>query len=210
MKHKPTLGDIYGEMLRGVKVVTESAQENINKSKKVAKQPKSAFSEQNPLQKGGPQEKSGFHKALNDKLDYQEDEEDETPKKFTNLQNMKKKLKNGNLSDKEKESLKKKIAEMEKGFQGEESEERIMKESKKIARKRLNTFMTKKSTFDKLYESVMGGAFDQQEDAQEVDALGLGDSPTDSEFGSEDMGEEDQVTITLDRAIAQQDRKSVV
>lgn len=204
MKHKPTLGDIYGEMLRGVKVVTESAQENINKSKKVVKQPKSAFSEQNPLQKGGPQEKSGFHKALNDKLDYQEDEEDETPKKFTNLQNMKKKLKNGNLSDKEKESLKKKIAEMEKGFQGEESEERIMKESKKIARKRLNTFMTKKSTFDKLYESVMGGAFDQQEDAQEVDALGLGDSPTDSEFGSEDMGEEDQVTITLDRAIAQQ------
>lgn len=49
MKNKPTLGDIYGEMLRNVKVVTESAQENINKSKKVGKQPKSAFSEGNPL-----------------------------------------------------------------------------------------------------------------------------------------------------------------
>ena len=185
-------------MLKGVQVVQESAQENINKSKKVPKQPKNAFSETNPLQKGGPQEKSGFHKALNDN---QEDEE----RKYDNLDKLKEKLKNPNLSDKQKESIQKEIKRMESGIQSEESEERIHKESKKIARNRLNTFMTKKSTFDKLFESVMGGAFDQQEDAQEVDALGLGDAPTDDEFGDDEFeGGEDQVTLTIDRAVAQQ------
>jgi hypothetical protein len=113
-------------------------------------------------------------------------------------------LKNPNLSDKQKESLKKEIARMESGIQREEAEERIHKESKKIARDRLNTFMTKKSTFDKLFESVMGNNFDQQEDAQEVDALGLGDAPMDDEFGDDEFGDdEDQVTFTLDRATAQ-------
>jgi hypothetical protein len=64
--------------------------------------------------------------------------------------------------------------------------------------------MTKKSTFDKLFESVMGNNFDQQEDAQEVDALGLGDAPMDDEFGDDEFGDdEDQVTFTLDRATAQ-------
>ena len=43
MKKQPTLGDIYGQMLKGVQVVQESAQENINKSKKVPKQSKNAF-----------------------------------------------------------------------------------------------------------------------------------------------------------------------
>lgn len=205
-KKEPTLGDVYGEMLRGVKTIKEStAQENINKSKKIPKQSKNAFSEKNPLTKGGPQEKGGFHKALNDKMDYQEDEETETPNKFKNLEKLKEKLKSGNLSDKERKSLQSKISQMEKGFQNEEAEERIYKESKKIARDRLNTFMTKKSTFDKLFESVMGGALDQQEDAQEVDALGLGDAPTDDEFGDDEFGgEEDQVTLTIDRAVAQQ------
>jgi hypothetical protein len=201
MKHKPTLGDIYGQMLKGVQVVQESAQENINKSKKTPKQSKNAFSVPNPLQDGGPQEKGGYHKALNDNYDdCQEDEE----RKYDNLEKMKEKLKNPNLSDKERKSIEDAIKKMEHGMQGEEAEERIHKESKKIARARLNTFMTKKSTFDKLFESVMGGAFDDQEDAQEVDALGLGDAPTDDEFGDDEFGgEEDQVTFTLDRATAQ-------
>jgi hypothetical protein len=198
MKKQPTLGDIYGQMLNSVQVVQENAQENINKSKKIPKQSKNAFNETNPLQKGGPSEKSGYHKALNDT--YDEDEE----RKYANLDKLKEKLKNPNLSDKQKESLKKEIARMESGIQREEAEERIHKESKKIARDRLNTFMTKKSTFDKLFESVMGNNFDQQEDAQEVDALGLGDAPMDDEFGDDEFGDdEDQVTFTLDRATAQ-------
>jgi hypothetical protein len=198
MKKQPTLGDIYGQMLNSVQVVQENAQENINKSKKIPKQSKNAFNETNPLQKGGPSEKSGYHKALNDT--YDEDEE----RKYANLDKLKEKLKNPNLSDKQKESLKKEIARMESGIQREEAEERIHKESKKIARDRLNTFMTKKSTFDKLIESVMGNNFDQQEDAQEVDALGLGDAPMDDEFGDDEFGDdEDQVTFTLDRATAQ-------
>jgi len=188
-------------MLKGVQVVQENAQENINKSKKVPKQSKNAFSEINPLQKGGPSEKGGYHKALND--DYDDCQEDEE-RKYDNLEKMKEKLKNPNLSDKQRKSIEDAIRKMEHGMQGVEAEERIHKESKKIARARLNTFMTKKSTFDKLFESVMGGAFDNQEDAQEVDALGLGDAPMDDEFGDDEFGDdEDQVTFTLDRATAQ-------
>lgn len=212
MKNKqPTLGDIYGQMLRDVKVVNESAQENINKSKKIPKQPKNAFSEKNPLMKGGPNEKGGYHKALNDDYcgcDHDEDNEEYVaPKKFKKLDELKAKLKEGDLSPKERDSLKKRIKQMEDRFESEESEERIYEESKKIARNRLNTFMTKKSTFDKLFESVMDGAFDAGQDEQEVDALGLGDAPTDSEFGDEDMGDEDmgdEVTVTLSRDLAQQ------
>ena len=201
MKKPPTLGDIYGQMLKGVQVVQENAQENINKSKKTPKQSKNAFSVPNPLQDGGPQEKGGYHKALND--DYNDCQEDEE-RKYENLEKMKEKLKNPNLSDEQRESIEDAIRKMEHGMQGQEAEERIHKESKKIARARLNTFMTKKSTFDKLFESVMGGAFDNQEDAEEVDALGLGDAPTDDEFGDDEMGgDEDQVTFTLDRATAQ-------
>jgi len=200
MKKPPTLGDIYGQMLKGVQVVQENAQENINKSKKVPKQSKNAFSVPNPLQDGGPQEKGGYHKALNDNYDdCREDEE----RKYDNLEKMKEKLKNPNLSDKQRKSIEDAIRKMEHGMQGTEAEERIHKESKKIARDRLNTFMTKKSTFDKLFESVMGGAFDQ-DDAQEDAALGLGDAPMDDEFGDDEFGDdEDQVTFTLDRATAQ-------
>jgi len=205
MKKPPTLGDIYGQMLKGVQVVQENAQENINKSKKVPKQSKNAFSVPNPLQDGGPQEKGGYHKALNDNYDdCREDEE----RKYDNLEKMKEKLKNPNLSDKQRKSIEDAIRKMEHGMQGTEAEERIHKESKKIARDRLNTFMTKKSTFDKLFESVMGGAFDQ-DDAQEDAALGLRDAPMDDEFGDDEFGDdefgddEDQVTFTLDRATAQ-------
>lgn len=170
-----TLGDIYGQMLKTVKVVEEkadlAANEEINKSKKTPKMSENAFTKKNELKKGGPSEKGGFHKALNDSEDFNTDEDEETVKK------PKKKKK----------------------------EKKITEESRKIARNRLNTFMTKKSTFDKLFESVMGGAFDNQEDAQDVDALGLGDAPTDDEFESEDMGEEgDEVTVTLSRSAAQE------
>lgn len=202
-KTQPTLGDIYGEMLKGVKtVVNENAQENINKSKKKIKGSKNAFNDKTTLQKGGPTSADGFHKALNDESCCEEDNEE----KYDRISELEKKLKNPNLSDKEKTALEKNLQNMKKSMQREEAEENIVKESKKIARNRLNTFMMKKSTFDKLFESVMGGNFDQQEDAQEVDALGLGDAPTDDEFGDDEFGDEgeDQVTLTIDRAVAQQ------
>lgn len=201
-KNKPTLGDVYGEMLKSVKtVVNENAQENINKSKKIPKMSKNAFNDKMDIQKGGPTSADGFHKALND--DYCGcDEEDNEEQKYDRISQIKKKLKNPNISDKERKSLEKTLENMEKDMQREEAEENIVKESKKIARNRLNTFMMKKSTFDKLFESVMGNDF---EEAEQVDALGLGDAPTDDEMeGDEFEGDEgDEVTFTLDRATAQ-------
>lgn len=206
--HEPTLGDIYGTMLKGVKVVVNenAAQENITKSKKKIKTPENAFTKQNTLADGGPKEKGGYHKSLNDNCDNEEDEEDyKTPSKYKNLDKLKKKMKSGNLSDKQRKSLQSQIRNMEKGFQSVEAEERVVKESKKIARNRLNNFMTKKSTFDKLFESVMGGEFDNKQDTQEADALGLGDAPTDDEFGDNEFEDEgEQVTVTMDRSVAQQ------
>jgi len=82
----------------------------------------------------------------------------------------------------------------------EEDEEELVKESGKIAKERLNNFMRRKSIFDKLYENVMqpdgrpeGGEMD---DSQELDALGI-----DGE--GDEMGGEDEVTFTLDRATAE-------
>lgn len=201
-KRETTLGDVYGEMLKGVKtVVNENAQENINKSKKIPKMSKNAFNDKMDIQKGGPTEADGFHKALND--DYCGcDEEDNEEKQYDRISEIEKKLENPNLSDKEKASLEKTLQIMKKNMQREEAEENIVKESKKIARERLNTFMMKKSTFDKLFESVMGEDAENAENA----ALGLSDAPTDDEFGDEDMGDEDmgdEVTITMDRATAQ-------
>jgi len=69
-------------------------------------------------------------------------------------------------------------------------------ENKKIARENINTSMAKnKSIFDRLYEEVMD---DEQFDAVE---LGVGEGDDDI---ADDMGEsEDQVTISIDRDLAQ-------
>lgn len=204
-KKEPTLGDIYGEMFKSVKtVVNESAQENINKSKKIPKMSKNAFNGKMDIQKGGPTEADGFHKALNDNID-DCNEEDNEEQQYDRIYQIEKKLKNPNLSEKEKKSLENTLKNMKKNMQREEAEEDIIKESKKIARNRLNTFMTKKSTFDKLFESVMGNNF--EDESEQVNALGLSDAPTDDEMG-DDMGDEDmdmgdEVTFTLDRATAQ-------
>lgn len=200
-KNEPTLGDVYGEMLKSVKtVVNENAQENINKSKKIPKMSKNAFNDKMDIQKGGPTSADGFHKALND--DYCGCDEDNEEQKYDRISQIKKKLENPKLSDEKRKSLEKTLENMKKDMQREEAEENIVKESKKIARNRLNTFMMKKSTFDKLFESVMGNDF---EEAEQVDALGLGDAPTDDEMeGDEFEGDEgDEVTFTLDRATAQ-------
>jgi hypothetical protein len=206
MKKQLTLGDIYGSMLKNVKVVSESAQENINKSNKKIKMSKNAFSDKNSPIKGGPTSADGFHKALNDDYCGCEEDEERFDRKYKRANELEEQLKNPNLPEKKKKGLQNALKKLQADMQREEAEENIVKESKKIARERLNTFMMKKSTFDKLFESVMGGNFDQQEDAQEVDALGLGDAPTDDEFGDDEFGDEgdDQVTLTIDRAVAQQ------
>jgi len=207
MKKQPTLGDIYGSMLKSVKVVNESAEENINKSKKKINTPKNAFSDKNSPIKGGPTSADGFHKALND--DYcgcEEEDEERFDRKYDRINELEKQIKDPNISEKKKEGLEMALKKLKSDLQREEAEENIVEESKKIARERLNTFMMKKSTFDKLFESVMGGNFDQQEDAQEDAALGLSDAPTDDEFGDDEFGDDEgeQITVTLDRAVAQQ------
>jgi len=212
MKKNPSLGDIYGDILRNVKVVKESAQENINKSKKNPKMPNNAFTDKNSLTKGGPESADGFYKALND--DYcgcdEEDNEEKYSKRYTRrydrITELEKELEDPSISDEKKSKIRNTIKNLQKDLQREESEEDFIKESKKIAKNRLNTFMMKKSTFDKLFESVMGGDFGQDEEAQDVGALGLSDAPTDDEFGDDEFGGEegDEITVTLNRDVARQ------
>ena len=67
----------------------------------------------------------------------------------------------------------------------------------KTETKNINNFMNK-SIFDKLYEDVMSDRMDDME-STDLDALGLpGEEP-----GAEGEGEGDQVTITLDKELAQ-------
>ena len=79
-----------------------------------------------------------------------------------------------------------------------------IQESEKNAIEILNKFMSRKSVFDNLYNQVIkenwGGA---TEDAEDIDALGLGDATPDDEMEDNFGGEEEkEVTLTLDRATA--------
>jgi hypothetical protein len=150
-----SIGDLYGDMLNGVK---KSINESVGSGGKDLKDKKAC-----QLDKGGPSEKSGYKKALND------DKEDEEP---------------------------------------EEDEETL--ENKKVSKQRLNTFMSRKSVFDKLYEQVISENFGYEDaENEDIDALGLGDATPDSDLdddfgGEDDLGDEgDTVTLTIDRATAQ-------
>jgi len=215
MKKNPSLGDIYGDILRNVKVVKESAQENINKSKKIPKMSNNAFTSTNPLTKGGPEVADGYHKALDDDYcgcdeDNDEDNEEQYDtrheNKYNRISELEKQLNNTSISDEKRSKILNTINTLKKNLQREESEEDFIKESKKITTNRLNTFMMKKSTFDKLFESVMGGDFGQDEESKDIDALGLGDAPTDDEFGDDEFGggEGDEITVTMNRDVARQ------
>ena len=75
------------------------------------------------------------------------------------------------------------------------SSENYNKKDKKIEKKvkeSINIFM--KSTFDKLFENVMGEEMGHSDQEQELDALGIDTEVADSES--------DEVTITLDRDMA--------
>ncbi len=95
-----------------------------------------------------------------------------------------------------KESMKKAAKDKKK----EEEDEESSKETEKIAKESLNNFMATKSVFDKLYDKVMVNEnfpFADEAAEDDLDALGLADAETDAEAG------EDEITVTLDRDMAQ-------
>jgi hypothetical protein len=224
------LGDIYGAMLRNVVVVKESK----------VKSGGNDLSDNNasPLIDGGPQEKGGFHKSLEDtykgmcdndedeeqeqecdcegecechKKDSEEDNEELDKKSNESFVNQKTKkleiaMAKPGISEKAKEDLQKQI----NALIATEDEENIT-ESKKIAKQTLNRIMAKKkSTFDKLYESVIKENFGFEEQNEDLEGLNLDDAASDEElgddmdFGGDDEGDGDQITVTLDREVARQ------
>ena len=80
--------------------------------------------------------------------------------------------------------------------------EKPITESRKARRKSINTNSMKKSSFDKLFESVMDGEFD------ELDELGVDDN-TNDEFGElggdleDDLEGGDEVTVSIPTELAQ-------
>jgi hypothetical protein len=199
-KDQIKLGDIYGTMLEGVETVKHEGK---------YKKTDNAFTKQNKLKDGGPEKADGYNKALNDEDcdsydENDENEEDDYGVTGKGISELKDKIKKEQDPEKKKR-LQAQLKELEKAAMASEGEE-TLKESRKITKKRLNNFMAKKSTFDKLFESVMSENWmgDNQEENQDVDALGLGKAPTDDEMDDE-MGDEDEgsVTFTLDRATAE-------
>ena len=198
------IGDIYGSMLNSVRTIKES------------KQPKTFDGEfRSKKQKDGPDSADGYNKAENkekEDTDGEEDEEDDVSKYLPKTKlskssdKMKDKLKNPNLSDKDKKNIQDALKKTESGLEASESEE--IEESKKIATKILNKHMSK-SAFDKLFNKVLRENFGQPEEGDDLDALGLDDSTPDSDMGDDFGGDEDfsddegSVTFTLDRATAQ-------
>ena len=206
-----SIGQLYGGMLTGLKqqIVAES------KATKI----KPGEIGDVPLLKGGPQTTAGYLPAKIDKktmskkdiednlyhideLSYDEDEETKKPKKgtFTKTEKAAEKAGYGKKAAvKIAGAAKAKAA----GTYKEGFDEETALESRKIVRDSINNFMRKKSIFDKLYENVMqpgnaapGGPVDDgMDDTQELDALGIDQD--------EDMGDEGEVTFTLDRETAQ-------
>ncbi len=79
----------------------------------------------------------------------------------------------------------------------DEEDEESSEEIEKIAEEGLNIFMKRKSVFDKLYDKVMvNEEFGSEHEEADLDALGLDDAETDADA-------EGEVTITLDRELAQ-------
>jgi hypothetical protein len=206
-KDMQRIGDVYGDVLNSLK-------HNIIKEDK---QPENAFNSDFPKQDGGPSEKGGYHKALNDKCcndcencncgknNKEEDSEETATGNKKALDSIISKLENPDLTAEQKESLEKKKKEIELMLQSEEGEENIKEESIKNGKEILNNIMTRKTlSFDKLYKSVLNENFGMgNEDAEnDIKGLGLDDEMSDDEIGDE-VDSEGDVTITLDRATAE-------
>jgi len=139
-----------------------------------------------PLIKGGPQETAGY---MQTKLDKNKLSKKELEDNAYNIKNL-------SYSDDE-------------DHLDEEDEEDFSAETKKIAQSSLNTFMRKRSIFDKLFENAMngssfGGNSDMNE-TEELDALEIGGGDDEGMDDMDDMDDDmgDEVTFTLDRATAQ-------
>lgn len=176
-----SLGNIYGDILNKVKTVNEAAKvDQIGEA---------------PLTDGGPSEKGGFVPAVIDRRKLK------GKKQVENIYNIDK------LSEEDEEGCKH-AAEGCKCDGCEECEANQKKSPKTVKKEsvRINTFMRKKSVFDKLYENVMGMGQSSfgSENAEDLDALGLDDAPTDGEedFTGDEGMDDDSITLTLDRDTA--------
>jgi len=188
-----SIGDIYGSMLNDVK-------KSINEStQKPFEEPKAKGSNGT-----GPEKADGYNKIVDE-----EDAEDVSKylpvsKRDKKTAEMDKKSKDPTVSTETRKKLKREC-DLRSGEEAEEDEE--LKESKKVSKKILNNFMSK-SSFDKLYSKVLRENFGQENEGEDLDALGLDDATPDSDLdeglGDDEFGgEEDSVTFTLDRATAQ-------
>ena len=178
-----SIGNIYGDMLSNVRTIEEKVNE---------------ISEA-PLQAGGPLERGGFTKKAVDRRTLSDKE------KKDNLYNI------NNLSEEDEEGKEDHCKHAEEGCDCDECKEckanqkKNLGESRKIVKRSLNNFMSKKSVFEKLYENVMGNNFsppsagapgDEGDYDESDDLAALGVDGTDDEV-------EDQVPFTLDRETAQ-------
>lgn len=180
-----SIGNIYGDMLSNVKTIEEKVNE-IGEA---------------PLKDGGPLERGGFTKKAVDRRTLSDKE------KIGNLYNI------NNLSEEDEEGKEDHCKHAEEGCDCDECKEckanqkKNLGESRKIVKRSLNNFMSKKSVFEKLYENVMGNNFsppgaaagapgDEGDYDESDDLAALGVDETDDEV-------EDQVTFTLDRETAQ-------
>ena len=204
-KDMQKIGDVYGDVLNSLK-------HNIVKE---GKQPENAFNSDFPKQEGGPSEKGGYHKALHDNCSCNCDvckcgdgnHEEDSEETFNNkaLEAINSKLENPDLTAEQKESLEKKKKEIELKLQSEEGEENIHEDTRKNANEILNKIMTRKTlSFNKLYNSLLNENFGMNDEGAEDDIKGLGldDEMSDEQIGDE-VGGEDEVTFTLDRATAE-------
>lgn len=176
-----SIGDVYGSMLNTVK------RNIVNESKHTKVKPGEIG--EVPLLDGGPTEKGGYKSPTIDKRNKSKKE---------NLYNIDVLSQDEDEETKSKKKKKKKV--VTKQAKSSQEDGKMVKES-------INNFMRRKSIFDKLYENVMnpgplGGApaddmgEDTMDDADDLDALGIEDDTLDEEGG--------EVTLTLDRATAQQ------
>jgi len=178
-----SIGSIYGDMLSNVQTIEEKVNE-IGEA---------------PLKDGGPLERSGFTKKAVDRRTLSDKE------KKDNLYNINK------LSEEDEEGEKEHCKHAEEGCDCDEcaeckaNQKKNLGESRKIVKRSLNNFMSKKSVFEKLYENVMGNNFSPSgagapgdegdyDESDDINAL-MNGHPVDET--------EDQVTFTLDRETAQ-------
>ena len=84
----------------------------------------------------------------------------------------------------------------------EEDEEESSAEVLEIAREGLNKYMANKSIFDELYAKVINEDFGMEE-VDDLDALGIEDATPDEDLADEGDDAEEEVTITLDKELAQ-------